>query len=131
MKPSLVLSFFQEIERLNETERANFLHKLITDKECETDYLEFKGCLKDAELLPSDELRRHYGKALSAFANAGGGVLIWGIQTDSTTGADCARSPALAPNATELRSHLDKADRDVTEPPVLGVKKNRSHHERG
>jgi hypothetical protein len=125
MKPSLALSFFEQIQRLDESERASFLHKLIADKTFETDYLEFKGCLKDGALLPNEEIRKHYGKALSAFANTGGGVLIWGVNaaSDPKTGVDCAQSLALAPDARVLFSALDQIERDAANPPIQGVVK--------
>jgi hypothetical protein len=125
MNSSLALSLFDQIENLNPRERAEFLEGMVTQKKVESDFLEFKGCLESGNLLPNLKIRELYGKALSAFANAGGGVLIWGINAahSSVTGYDCANSLALAPNIHQLNSALDTAEKDVTNPPVLGVRK--------
>ena len=124
MKSSLALSWFEQVQRLSGSERAAFLQQVIDDGTVETDYLEFKGCLQNNVLLPNEKLREEYGQALSAFANTGGGVLVWGIHaSQDSKGVDRAQSPALAPDAALLNSKLDVIERDVTNPPVLGVQK--------
>jgi predicted HTH transcriptional regulator len=126
MTPSLGSSFFAQIKRQDAPGRAEFLQNLITTPSptFETNYLEFKGCLDGSVLLSNDKIREHYGKTVSAFANTGGGVLIWGITADrNSAGVDSARHLALAPNTGELYSRLDVAESNVTNPPVLGIEK--------
>jgi Putative DNA-binding domain len=125
MKPSLALTFFEQIQKLSSSsERVAFLERLIVDKKSEEDFLEFKGGLENGMSLSNEKVRELYGKALSSFANAGGGVLVWGIQTklDSIVGVDRADSRALAPDIGKLCLLLESHQRDVTDPPVLGVK---------
>jgi hypothetical protein len=128
MTPSLGFTYFDQIRRLDDAGRLAFLNSLVTATApvFETNFLEFKGCLDNGgQLIGNDKIRELYGKTLSAFANTGGGVLVWGIsaQRDSQTGIDAARSLALAPNIGELYTRLDAAEANVTNPPILGIEK--------
>ncbi len=88
----------------------------------ETDWLDFKAA---AQLQLQDEnLKNIWSKALSGFANAGGGVLIFGIDArkDKATGIDCADKLALAPAAFALKSRLLELHSVATDPPIQGVR---------
>ena|ERR1051325_5963583 len=74
------------------------LRELVDNKVQESLYLEFKQ-KKDVsrpELSSSDA--SNFSKVLSGFANADGGVLVWGIETDKSE-----RAVELHPIADVLR----------------------------
>jgi len=83
----------------------------------ETEWLDFKGSPQ-----PGDWLKI-WSKALSAFGNTEGGVLIWGIdaRTDPTTKVDCAGKLRLIDDPQRLKSDLLNAQHKATDPPVSGV----------
>src|SRR5438552_3985837 len=70
----------------------------------ETEWLDFKG----ADRLDDEGIKEIWSKALSGFANSGGGVLIFGIDArkDQSSGIDCAHKLALSPKALALKSRL-------------------------
>lgn len=106
-----------------------FLQSLFGKSEGEeNEWLEYKG----AEFLsqpkkpktssneafdPEEKLKQIWSKALSAFANSGGGVLVWGI--------DCqGKVPtrfSFAPNCDELRLRLRDLILGATDPAVTNV----------
>jgi hypothetical protein len=117
--PSLAQSFFDEIR--NAPDKIPFLSALVnpTQPRFEEEWLDFK----QAPDLNSNDVQRNWSKALSGFANTGGGVLIWGIEAkkDPTTGIDCAFAVALIDNPAALKSRLKQLHHQATDPPVLDV----------
>ena len=65
--------------------------------------------------------REHWSKGLSGFANSGGGILIWGIQTKPKDNYDIPDKIVLVANAKELAGKLDTWKSTVVDPPVLGT----------
>src|SRR6185437_6689278 len=55
----------------------------------ETGVLDFKRLARDAAPMLDDD-KQHLSKALSAFANASGGVLVWGVEAKGGNGSDKA-----------------------------------------
>jgi hypothetical protein len=63
-------------------------------------------------------LKEIWSKALSAFANSGGGVLIWGIKASDRY----AEELSLAHDAEALAKTLNCLAPDAVEPPLRGVR---------
>lgn len=91
----------------------------------ETEWLEFKGCLRVDEpekFLRQDQIKQFWSEACSGFAKMGGGVLIWGIDARKNEhGIDCAQKLALYPNPRQLRSRLIELEPDAADPAVSGI----------
>jgi hypothetical protein len=103
---------------------AAFLRKMIDDKRCEIDYLEFKG----ASRIQEKEAKHYWSKALSGFANTEGGVIIWGISAHQITNPDdpsrkidAADSLDLVPNPKSFSQLLRDVKLEATVRPVVGV----------
>lgn len=57
------------------------VQRLIDEKEKESAYLEYKAC--DALIRNSDSKKNEMSKDVSAFANAGGGTIIYGVNEEN------------------------------------------------
>lgn len=70
-----------------------------------------------------DTLDAIWSKALGAFANNEGGVVVWGIEArkDKETGIDAASSIALVPNVDYLKQKLFERFQFLTDPPLVGT----------
>lgn len=55
---------------------VTLLENMVTRRQAEDDYLEFKGAGK----IPNHLIKEYWSQVLSGFANTEGGVLIWGIR---------------------------------------------------
>jgi hypothetical protein len=85
-------------------------------------YLEFKQKQdsRNGDLGESD--RKNYSKALSGFANADGGLLIWGVETArSQDGIDRAHSLKPFAQAAHFRARLLDSVLNSTQPVVDGI----------
>src|SRR5208337_179338 len=82
-----------------------------------------KGC-EPKNLKPGavDFIKETWSKALSAFANSAGGVLIWGIHAAKKDGVDEAQSFRLVPNPKALATRLMTLHHEATDPPLTGVR---------
>lgn len=116
---SSAFEFFRQVR-----ESANppdFLSALVgsTTPTFETEWLDFKG----ADKLGEKDEKRIWSKALSGFANSGGGVIVFGIDArpDAQTQIDCAGVLALSPARFALKSRLLQLHGDATNPPVQGI----------
>lgn len=115
MPSSNARSFFEKI--LNHAGGSfEFISQLCESKAEENEWLEFKGAYhlrrgKEGEI---DEI---WSKALGAFANSSGGVLIWGINAPDR----CAETTALAVDAEWLGNRLRNTVVSVVEPVIAGV----------
>jgi len=125
-RPSLALDFFSRIQQAGD--RFGALAALVnaTPPTFECDWLDFKvgddPAIKDKRRL-EDEQKKVWSKALSAMANSGGGVLVWGIKAekDKTTGVDAANALALVPDVHQFVTRLQELHRQATDPPILNV----------
>jgi hypothetical protein len=80
-------------------------------------HLEFKQATAD---MTRDD-RKNLAKALSGFANADGGIVIWGIKTERLAGNGCATDVSpIAPLSTFL-SKLNEFTGEAANPLVDGV----------
>jgi predicted HTH transcriptional regulator len=73
------------------------IDRLVSERTQETVELDFKMKRDAQHGAFHDDDKRNLGKALSAFANSAGGLLVWGIDARRRDGVDCAQ--ALAPIA--------------------------------
>jgi len=94
---------------------------LCTEHAEETLHLEFKVLKDDSGSVILKDDRRVLGKALSGFANAEGGVLVIGVETDRPDGVDRAAKPQLARDARRLRDRLLAWLPDALAPPLPGL----------
>jgi len=116
-KPSAAKIFFDDLSRKSQPEAFATLAALVNPPTPETDCLEFK-----AGIIQADDLKDKWSKALSSFANTDGGVIIFGIATARTPeGIDSATGLALAPTANALKTRLDQLQPNAVNPPVLAV----------
>ena len=98
------------------------LEQLVQDRREEDLYLEFKQKVdrRDGEMADGD--RSAFSKAVSGFANADGGVLVFGIETKkSSDSPDRACSLKPITNTDRFRAKLLDSILNTTQPPVDGV----------
>jgi hypothetical protein len=98
------------------------LERLIQEGREEDIHLEFKQKADARSPAIGERDRSSFSKALSGFANADGGVLIWGVET--TKGAnEIDRASSLRPIADHgaFRSRLIDSTLNATHPVVDGV----------
>lgn len=91
------------------------VRRLISDREQEGIYLEFKT-KKDSrigDLSESDAFQ--FSRALSGFANSDGGVLVWGVETDKD---ERARSLKPITGVVEFAKRLKKSMLNAVQPMV-------------
>ena len=84
----------------------------------ETEWLDFKT----GKFNPQD-VPRIWSKALGAFTNNEGGVVIWGVEArkDPDTGVDAAHSIEPVADVYKLTSRLKELHHQATDPPIKGV----------
>jgi len=125
-RPSLASDFYSLIE--NQDDRFGFLSNLPNSDipVFESDHLDLKvgsriNIPRDSSLEKSQKLI--WSKSLSAMANSGGGVLIWGIEAkwDANKKLDSATSIAPVTDVDQFISWLKGLSHNATDPPVPGV----------
>lgn len=97
----------------------SYIDDAISSKQIENYYLDFKVTEKDdytneRKLFVSD--KKNYSKAISAFGNSDGGVLIWGIKTGKAD-ADYATEKTPIKNVSNFISLLEGFTSILTIPP--------------
>ncbi len=86
----------------------SYIENLIKEQQEENLFLDFKRkCNADAPYMDRDD-RKNYAKALSAFSNASGGLIIWGVEARSLK----EHSPDVAVGVKPI-SHLRKFVTDL------------------
>ena len=126
--PTLGQDWFSELKKRPDADRHAYLAGLVksTPPTYEADWLDFKvgddPVIPDKKRLAEDQ-KKVWSKVLSAFANCGGGVLVWGIKAekDKVTGIDAANDCCPVPDVHQFVSRLQELHRQATEPPVLNV----------
>jgi hypothetical protein len=128
--PSQAEAFYRKIIRAKARAFA-YLQKLSDPAEEteENEWREFKGAsFIDAPLPAGDDVqkerrrrdvlvKKYWSENLAAFANSGGGVLIWGIKAP----AKFAAGTDLAKDASKLADRLQELANQAVDPPVSGV----------
>jgi predicted HTH transcriptional regulator len=109
-------TFFSSLQSEND------IDQLVQQRREEDLYLEFKEKERrnSGELGESD--KENFSQALSGFANAAGGVLIFGVETRrSADGIDQAYALKPITAAATFRSRLQDSILATTQPTVDGV----------
>lgn len=115
--PSRAREYF---ERLTGANAAQLLQALVVSdpKTFEDEQLDFKhGNPREQDI---DSI---WSKALGAFANSQGGVIVWGIKADRDNDRklDFAHSLSLVPDIYALKDRLTQKYRFLTDPPLANV----------
>jgi hypothetical protein len=123
-------SFYRQIAEAGNP--AAFLNDLVSTHTQEEEWLEFKGAQDptSGNQIPDATVAKYWSKAISGFANTGGGVLIWGIDArlDTTTGIDGAGALSLVPDPPAFKLRLNHLLQHATDPPVMGIALNEYSH---
>lgn len=87
--------------------------------------LEMKTMAESGE--PSDNDRKNLSKCLSAFANAAGGIVLWGVSTVGKNGEQMSRVSQYVPiqNGLLAQKRLSELSEESTQPRVNGVRHER------
>jgi len=111
------------------TDRVVAIDRWIADRQSEEQWLDFKSVSAPAGTYTDNKQKRenekNFAKAASAFANSGGGVIVWGVYAHAShedPNADFARGKSPIPDAAKFKSMLERMTSRVTEPPVRGVR---------
>jgi hypothetical protein len=107
-----------DLETLFEKLDREYLQQMVADREQENLHLEFKT-VNSASLDRDD--RKNFAKALSAFSNANGGLIIWGIRAVRIDGVDCASDLIPIGRVSALLSNLETHTGQWVDPQILGV----------
>src|ERR1043165_1656772 len=100
------------------------IDKLIADFESESLWLDFKRSKNDATGTSLDKSdRENLAKAVSGFANADGGIIVWGVdcRPDAKTGADLPSEKLPLQEPHRFRSWLSGALSGCVTPPAPQV----------
>lgn len=116
---SRATELFQRLEEAG----VEMLRTLYEDQKNEELFLDYKRIATQpgAKGLHSSD-RGNLKKALSGFANADGGVIIWGLGTSKAMGPDRLEEPTPYADATGFAGLVDDAVSGCTTPPVPGVR---------
>jgi hypothetical protein len=102
------------------------LEEYIAYAQEENLHLEFK-CLNSADMRGRDD-RRNFACVISGFANAAGGIIVWGIQArNNDNQVDCATALMAIPNVALLVSRLNQLTGEAADPIADGIR-NRVVH---
>jgi hypothetical protein len=82
--------------------------------------LDFKRAVSSD--LGSKDDQRHFAEALAGFANADGGLIIWGIGTSRKGGVDIATSEQPIGDVTRFVGRLNELTGNLANPRVEGVR---------
>jgi predicted HTH transcriptional regulator len=92
-----------------------------TSEEAETLHLEFKRKKNPSigEVEPAD--KGNVAKAMSSFANTSGGLLVFGVDADATSGGGFDRVKGVQPiaNVERCAGAVERDLRQLTDPPVF------------
>lgn len=90
----------------------------LSERTFETDWLDFKsGKSRD------EDVKKIWSKAIGAFANSEGGIIVWGVSAkkDTVTGIDAVNGLELVPDVFAFKSHLMELRHEASDPPVSNI----------
>jgi len=102
-----------------ETITLNTINEFLNNQKEEGLYLEFKR-LSGVNELDKDD-KKNLAKCISGFANADGGIMIWGIDTKKIKDVDCAFSDMPINELETALSLMRSAVVDATSPILNGI----------
>lgn len=109
------------LEELFESIDADAIDGFVRDGEQENLHLDFKTVVSP-ELKHSDD-KKNFAKALSGFANANGGILVWGVVTEKNDeNVDCATALNPIERLALFQSKLETNTGQWVDPQVMGVR---------
>ena len=99
------------------------MDRLVEERTQETVQPDFKTKSNAAHGAFNDDDRRTFGKALSAFSNSAGGLLIWGVDCrKNTDGIDCAQERAPISEIERFQSQANDLVGQLLQPKHDGVR---------
>lgn len=108
------------IEQLFGSLSLEMLREFVDQQKEENLHLDFK-LLSGPDLERSDD-KHNFAKAVSGFANASGGVIIWGVNArKNAEGVDCAVGLQEIPRLPLLLSRLNALTGEAVDPLVDGI----------
>jgi hypothetical protein len=99
---------------------AEYFEQIVTDREEETLHLEFKTLSQGGGQLTKED-KRTIAKAISGMANAEGGVLILGIETQTSDGIDVAVAKRSIKNLQRTTNRVRSCVSDALSPQHPGI----------
>jgi hypothetical protein len=113
--------FFEALPADNAAAYQQLASMVIGEPQLEAEWIDYKSGLAD-----DTAVKKHWGKALSGFANSSGGLIVWGIATRSMPGGlDAPSHLELVTDAAKLEARLSQLVNTSADPPVLGVRLRR------
>jgi hypothetical protein len=112
----------QPLFELFESITAEKLVEMQSRREEESSTLEFKRCCREGSLSQDDVT--NLKRAISGFANAAGGIVLWGVESKADDGRkDRSRFQRIAPipDGEGVQIRLHELTATATQPPVSGV----------
>lgn len=107
------LSLFESID-------LEWIHRCVTERRQEDLHLDFKTVNDDQKLHRDD--RRNLAKVITGFANADGGIAVWGVVArKDKDGVDCATELKPVGNMEACLSQFNSLTHQAAEPVVDGV----------
>jgi hypothetical protein len=100
--------------------KGEYFEQTVASHEEETLHLEFKTLSRDGSQLTRDD-RKTIGEAVSGMANAEGGVLILGIETETSNGIDVAAAKRPIKNLQRTTNLVRSCISDALSPPHPGI----------
>jgi Putative DNA-binding domain len=92
------------------------IHEIVAEREEETLHLEFKTLSAASSSNLAKDDRKVLAKAICGLANAEGGTLIVGLETQKEHGLDVASARKPVPNYTRLRNRIAAAVPEMLSP---------------
>lgn len=117
----------KEFERFKQG-GLEYIESLVKDRAIETDILDFKradhGKSKPGSKSSQDDgVMKNLAKALSGFANASGGVVVWGVdcRKHGTDDSDAVQQLVPIDNLKAFHTRINALLGDATDPPLLNT----------
>ncbi|PZM81516.1 MAG: hypothetical protein DKT66_20130 [Candidatus Melainabacteria bacterium] len=101
-----------------------FLCQVRDEKRIETELIDYKTVKDDQAPMVKDDIR-NLSKALSGFANSGGGVIVWGVDCRRTKGSDepdCIKELKPITRLKHLLSDLNARSPEIVDGSIIGVR---------
>jgi hypothetical protein len=114
-------SLYDRFEKTDDNGRWQIFQEWVADKEGESLHLEFKTA-EGQQGEPGNSDKANLARALSAFANTEGGVLVFGIKTKRRPDGEHAERIAPVPSVDRFAKRIEDFSRDRIDPPIAGIR---------